>query len=184
MQCADELGSEYIGLELELSSYFIIFALLSNILKLADNGFFFSSSISFHVQLDRIEDALHFLNVISFLSHLLPVSKWFGNPSSTSPLKRSSTFLHNFQNALCKFSSNSNQGKVSSHFLLYLLILDPALEGGLEVELEQCFLGGLGCTSISLELETSEDLDALLKYERISIFIFCFSVLQFIYHSI
>ena len=49
-------------------------------------------------------------------------------------------------------------------------------------------LGGLGCTSISdsvpssesLELETTEDLDALLKYERISIFLFCFSVLQFI----
>ena len=89
-----------------------------------------------------------------------------------------------------KFSSNSNQGKVSSHFLLYLLIPDPDLEGGLEVELEQCFLGGLGCTSISdslpssesLELETTEDLDVILKYERISIFMFCFSVLQFIYH--
>ena len=77
-------------------------------------------------------------------------------------------------------------------FLLYLLIPDPDLEGGLEVELEQCFLGGLGCISISeslpssesLELETTEDLDALLKYEQISIFMFCFSVLQFIYHSI
>ena len=84
-------------------------------------------------------------------------------------------FLHNLQNAPCKFSSNSNQGKVSSHFWLYLLILDPDLEGGLEVELEQCFLGGLRCTSISnsvlsesLELETTED--ALLKYLRISIF--------------
>ena len=79
-----------------------------------------------------------------------------------------SPFLHNLQNAPCKFSSNSNQGKVSSHFLLYLLIPDPDLEGGLEIELEQCFLGGLGCTSISvslsssesLELETTEDLDA------------------------
>ena len=66
--------------------------------------------------------------------------------------------------------------------MLYTLILDPDLEGGLEVELEQCFLGGLGCTSISdslpsselVVLETSEDLDAFLKYERISIFMFCF----------
>ena len=61
---------------------------------------------------------------------------------------------------------------------LCLKIPDPDLEGGLEVELEQCFSGGLGCTSISdslsssesLELETTEDLDALLKYERISFF--------------
>ena len=67
----------------------------------------------------------------------------------------------------------TKQGKVSSHFLLYLLIPDPDLEGGLEVKLEQCFLGGLGCTLISdslpssesLELETTEDLDALMKYE-------------------
>ena len=44
----------------------------------------------------------------------------------------------------------------------------------LEVEVEQYFLEGLGCTSISdslpssesLELETTEDLDALLKYEK------------------
>ena len=72
--------------------------------------------------------------------------------------------------------------------MLYHLIPDPDLEGGLEVELEQCFLGGLGCTSISdslpssgsLELETTEDLDALLKYEGISIFMFYFSVLLFI----
>ena len=81
-----------------------------------------------------------------------------------------------------------------SFFSLFVvsLIPDPDLEGGLKVELEQCFLGGLGCTSISdslpssesLELETTEDLDALLKYERISIFMFSFSVLQFIYHSI
>ena len=92
-------------------------------------------------------------------------------------------FLHNLQNAPCKFSSNSNQGKVSSHFLLYLLIPDPDLEGGLEVELEQCFLGGLGCTSIidslpsseSLELETIEDLDALLKYDRYPLFL-CASI--------
>ena len=124
-----------------------------------------------------------------FLSHLLPVSEWFGNPSSTISLKRSSTLLHNLQNASCKFSSNSNQGKVFSHFLLYLPI--PDLDG-LEVEVEQCFLGGLGCTSISdslpssesLELETTEDLDALLKYEGVSIFMFCFFMLQFIYHSI
>ena len=87
----------------------------------------------------------------------------------------------------------SNQGKFSSHFFfMFLLIPDLDLEGGLEVELEQCFLGGLGSTSISdtllssesQEQETTEDdLDALLKYEQISIFMFCFSVLQFIYHS-
>ena len=90
--------------------------------------------------------------------------------------------MHHLQNASCKFSSNTNQGKVSSHFLSYLLIPDPDLEGGLEVELEQCFLGGLGQTSISdslpysesLELETTEDLDALLKYEQITIFLFFF----------
>ena len=135
----------------------------------------------------RIEGALHFLNVISFLSRLHPVSEWFGNSSLTSPLP---SFLHNLQNAHCNFSSNSNQGKVSSHFLFYLFILDPNLEGSLELELKQCFLG-LGCTSItdtlpspeSLELETTEDLDALLKYKQISIFMFCLSV-QFIYHSI
>ena len=71
---------------------------------------------------------------------------------------------------------------------MYLLIPDPDLEGGLEVELEQCFLGGLDSTSISdsspssesLELETTEDLDALLKYEGISIFMLCFSALQYI----
>ena len=79
-----------------------------------------------------IEGALHFLNVISFLSRLHPVSKWFGNSSLTSPFP---SFLHNLQNAHCKFSSNSKQGKVSSHFLLCLLIPDPDLEGGLEVEL-------------------------------------------------
>ena len=80
-----------------------------------------------------IKDALHFLNVILFLSCLHPVSEWFGNSSLTSPLP---SFLHNLQNAHCKFSSNSNQEKVPPHFLLYLLIPNPALEGGLEVELE------------------------------------------------
>ena len=117
-----------------------------------------------------IEGALYFLNVISFLSCLHPVSEWFGNQSLTSPIP---SFLHNLQNAHCKFSSNSNQGKVSSHFLFYLQILDPDLEGSLEVELKKCFLR-LGCTSISdtlpfsesLELETTEDLDALLKYKQ------------------
>ena len=47
------------------------------------------------------------------------------------------------------------------------------MEGGLEVELEHYFLGGLGCTAISdslpssesLELETTEDLDAFLMNE-------------------
>ena len=56
---------------------------------------------------------------------------------------------------------------------LYLLIPDLDLEGGLEVELEQRFLE-LDCTSISdtlpssesLELETTEDLIELLKYEK------------------
>ena len=75
---------------------------------------------------------------------------------------------------------------------MYLQKPDPDLEGDLEVELQQCFLGGLDCTSISdplpssesLDLEATEDLDALLKYEGISIFMFCFSALQFIYHSI
>ena len=62
-------------------------------------------------------------------------------------------------NALCKFSSNSNQGKVSSHFLLHLLIPDPDLEGGLEVELEQCHLGGLGSPSIFDSLPSSESLE-------------------------
>ena len=62
------------------------------------------------------------------------------------------------------------------------------MDGDLEVELKQCYLEGLSCASISdslpssesLELETTEDLDALLKYEQISIFMFCFSVLQFL----
>ena len=97
-------------------------------------------------------------------------------------------FLHDLQNAPCKFSSNSNQGNVSSHFLLHFLTPYPDLESDLKVKLEQYFLGGLGCASISdsltspesLELETMENLDALLKYEWISIFMFHFSVLQYI----
>ena len=47
-----------------------------------------------------------------------------------------------------------NQGKVSSHFLLHLLIPDPDLEGGFKVELEQ---------SESLELETTEDFEYTLE---------------------
>ena len=94
-----------------------------------------------------------------FLSYLLPVSYWFGNPTPTSPLKRSSTLFAQFEDAHCKYSSNSNQGKVSSHFLLYFLIPDPDLEGGLEVELETCFLGGLGCTSIADSLPSSQLLE-------------------------
>ena len=66
--------------------------------------------------------------------------------------------LYNLPNAPCMFSSNPNPGNVSYHFLLYLLIPDPDLEDGLEVELEQCFLGGLGCTSISDSLPSSESL--------------------------
>ena len=65
------------------------------------------------------------------------------------------------------------------------------MEVGLEIELEQCFLGGLGSTSNSdslpsselLELETTEDLGVLQKYKQISIFMFCFSVLQFIFQA-
>ena len=80
---------------------------------------------------------------------------------------------------------NFHQTKVSSHFLLYLLIPDPDLEGGLEVELEQCFLGGLGCTSISdslsspesLALETTEDLDALRSMNEYPFL--CFVSLRF-----
>ena len=137
--------------------------------------------------IDRIEGALNFLNVISFSESSLmngliiqaPPVLWRDRP----------LFLHNFQNASCIYSSNSNRGKVSSHSLLYLLIPDSDLDGSFEVELEQYFLGGLGCTLISdslpssesLELETTEDLDVLLKYKWISIFKFCFSVLQFIY---
>ena len=56
------------------------------------------------------------------------------------------------------FSSNPNLGNVSYHFLMYLLITDPDLEDGLEVELEQCFLGGLGYTPISDSLLSSESL--------------------------
>ena len=71
-----------------------------------------------------------------------------------------------------------------SHFLLYPLIPDPDLEGSLEAELEQCFLGGLGCTSISdslpssepLKLETTENLDALLKYPFLHSVSLCFNL--------
>ena len=100
-------------------------------------------------------------------------------------------FLHNLQNAPSKFSSNSNQGKVSSHFLLYLLIPDSDLEGGLEVELEQCFLGGLGCIKLSLIIilritwaKNHWRLGCTPEIRTDIHFMFCFSVLQFIYHSI
>ena len=41
-----------------------------------------------------------------FLSHLVPVTEWFGNPSPTNPLKSLPPFLHNLQNAPVNFHQN------------------------------------------------------------------------------
>ena len=114
-----------------------------------------------------------------FLSCLLPVIECFGSPRPTSPLERSSTPSHNLQNDPCKSWLNYNHGNVSSTFCCISWFPDPDLEGGLELELEQCFFGRMGCPSISDSWPSSELLE--LKITDDTNIHFYYVISQFFY---